>query len=223
MNKHWPEDDDSSDSSEESDESEESDTSSEDDLTDENGRWRLGAKLEARWIDGEYYHGSITRVHQKGTYSFRFDDDDFLRSVPRHEIRRRTDIVPFGQPDAADVAEVEEMEEEPEFGTKEYYVRAVREFLTSQLDNHEYFVHGTRTNNTESFHNVCNKYYHKGSTLSFAQYIMRKTFAAMDWNENKLEIRTDAPVSPWQATLLSEFLRKKASTRTEKSTWKKRS
>ena len=120
-------------------------------------------------------------------------DGDFLRSVPHKEIRRRTAIVPFGERDEEEESESEEEEVEPKFGTKKYYVRAVREFLESQLENHEYFVHGTRTNNTESFHNVCNKYYHKGSTLSFAQYIMRKTFAAMDWNENKLGMRTDAP------------------------------
>lgn len=220
MNKHWPEQDEDSsehESEEETEESEASDTSSEEDeLVDENGRWKLGAKLEAKWIDGEYYHGTITRVYKKASYSFRFDDDDFLRSVPHKEIRRRTPIVPFGQRDVEDKAEEsesEEEEDEPEFGSKKYYVRAVREFLVSQLENHEYFVHGTRTNNTESFHNVCNKYYQKGLTLSFPQYIMRKTFAALDWNENKLGMRTDSPIADWKEVLLLEFLRRKAAIR----------
>lgn len=228
MNKNWPEDDasDTSDDSESeaSEETSEETSEGEDEFVDEKGRWKIEVPLEGKWIDGEYYHGAVTRVHVKGTYSFRFEDGDFLRSVPHNEIRRRTEIVPFGQPDIEEESESEsESEEEIEPNSKKYYVQAVREFLESQMENHEYFVHGTRTNNTESFHNVCNKYYHKGLTMSFEQYIMRKTFAALDWNENKLGLRTESPVSPWQVRLLEEFVRRKRAIRASKLTTKPQS
>lgn len=221
VNKYWPEENDTSDSSSESEEESEDGgevNEARDEFLDANGRWKREVPLEAKWIDGEFYHGEVTRVHAKGTYSFRFDDEDFLRSVPHNEIRLRTDIVPFGQPDIeVEVESESESEEAPSFGSKKYYVAAVREFLESQLDNHEYFVHGTRTNNTESFHNVCNKYYQKGLPLSFPQYIMRKTFAALDWNENKKGLRTDSTVSPWKARLLREFVSRKTAIRAARS------
>jgi hypothetical protein len=231
------EDEDSESSSDDDSESSDASDDSEGELTDENGRWKSGANLEAKWIDGEFFHGVVQRVFKVGTYSFHFDDGDFLRSVPHDEIRERTAVVPFGQPDeevtfvsgesvseeAEDEDEEEETDEEPEEGTKAYYVFALRSFLKSQMEHHEHFVHGTRTNNTESFHSVCNKYYHKGSTVTFRQYVMRKTFAAMDWNENKLGMRTDAAVPPWKAALLAEFLRRKLAIRKQKSAKKSRS
>jgi hypothetical protein len=230
VNKHWPEDDDEADTSSETeetdDETEESEENAGDEFLDQNGRWRIGVELEAKWIDSEFYHGEVSRIFKNGNYSFRFRDgsDDFLKSVPHDEIRLRTPVVPFGEPDvevsSASEEEVEEIEEELEIGSKAFYVQALKDFLESQLDNHEYFVHATRTNNTESFHNVCNKYYHKGLSCSFAQYKMKKTFAAMDWNEPKLDMRTDAPVASWKQNVLKEFLRRKAAKRGEKSTTK---
>jgi len=49
---------------------------------------------------------------------------------------------------------------------------------------------------------------------------MKKSFAAMDWNELKLGMRTNAPVATWKQNVLKEFLRRKATKKTEKSTKK---
>jgi len=153
VNKHWPEgdDDDSDSSSETEDETDDTESVEDtenggDEFIDENGRWRIGVELEAKWIDGEYYHGEVSRVFQNGNYSFRFRDgsDDFLKSVPHKEIRRRTALVPFGEPDIDDSsAEEIEEEEDLEIGSKAFYRQALNDFLDSQLDNHEYFVHGS--------------------------------------------------------------------------------
>jgi len=64
-------------------------------------------------------------------------------------------------------------------GSFEYYRNALSEFLVSLSDNYQHFLFGTRTNNTESFHSVCNQYYTKGLTVSFDTYKKRKYFAGL--------------------------------------------
>jgi hypothetical protein len=49
--------------------------------------------------------------------------------------------------------------------------------------NVEYFVDGQRTNLTESFQNIATKYCPKRTPYSFKHYIMRKTLAALQFNE----------------------------------------
>jgi hypothetical protein len=57
------------------------------------------------------------------------------------------------------------------------------EFMEKHLDDVEYFVDGQRTNLTESFQNIATKYCPKRTPYSFKHYIMRKTLAALQFNE----------------------------------------
>jgi hypothetical protein len=36
--------------------------------------WTVSQKLEAKWTDGEYYYGEITRVYKNGSYGFAYTD-----------------------------------------------------------------------------------------------------------------------------------------------------
>ena len=97
------------------------------------------------------------------------------------------------------------MEVEETVLNKKYYKDSLREFLKSQMKDYEYFLHGTRTNLTESFHNLCNKYYQKGSTITYSHYIMKKEFAGMDWNEQR---SGNIPAIPWQQRVINSYLEK---------------
>ena len=78
------------------------------------------------------------------------------------------------------------------------------EFLTSQLKNCKHFLYGKRNGHIESFHNVCNIYYQKGTVMDFGQYIMRKQFAALHWNMNKQNQSGDR-TEQWQRELLLQL------------------
>jgi hypothetical protein len=94
-------------------------------------------------------------------------------------------------------------------GSETYYREALNEFLLSQMTTYQYFLNGTRTSFTESFHNVCNLYYPKGLSMSFAQYKMRKQFAALHWNElrNAGYLSFDVIASfGWQEHLMNKFI-----------------
>ena len=183
IQKLWPKNSNESDSDSESSEVE----------VEEVKVWKVGDEAEAKY-EGEYYYGKIVKVFNNGNYSFHFDDGDKHRSIEPKFIRERTPIVSFDESDITDgLSEDEEsssessasMEEEVTV-TKKEYREALELFLRSQMKDYEYFLHGTRTNHTESFHNVANKYYSKGSTSTFNLYIMKKQFAALDWNEQKV-------------------------------------
>jgi hypothetical protein len=189
VNRFWEESD--SESSSESEEPEESDSES-----SMGPRWEIDQLLEAKWTDGEYYYGKVTKVFANGSYSFRFDDGDFGRSILEKHIRERTPIVPFGQADLEDSeseSEEEDVEEgessddeievEGEFDSRKYNLDALTTFLTQQMKNYEYFLNGTTTSYGESFHSICNLYYPKGSTVAFQTYVMKKTFAGLHWQE----------------------------------------
>lgn len=90
-------------------------------------------------------------------------------------------------------------------GSETYYRAALDEFLISQLGNYEYFLNGTWTSFTESFHGLCNFYYTKGLTLSFPQYIMRKEFAALHWNELR-DKGDDNSSGEWKFRLMDLFI-----------------
>jgi len=36
--------------------------------------WKLGEQLEAKWTDGAYYYGVITKVFKNGNYGFAYTD-----------------------------------------------------------------------------------------------------------------------------------------------------
>ena len=178
--------------------SESSETESESDESESlmGPKWEIGQLLEAKYTDGEYYYGKVTKVFANGCYSFRYDDRDFLRSVKEKHIRERTPIVPFGQADIEDSdseeeGEVEEegeasddeIEVDGEFESREYNLDALTTFLTQEMKNYEYFLNGTTTSYGESFHSICNLYYPKGATVGFQTYVMKKSFAGLHWQE----------------------------------------
>jgi hypothetical protein len=193
----------------------------------------VGEFLTTKWTDGEYYPGEVTQVLANNYYSFTFTDNDFLARVHANEIRNLTksEEESWGEKEESeDESEDEsgdesgeesgeesreereaakkknkkdEKEEESEY---QFYYNALLKFLKSLLKNHEGFLHGKMTSNTESFHNVCNKYYHKGQTMSFEQYVMRKQFAGFDWvemREKKLDFIQD-----WQELIMDLLIKR---------------
>lgn len=133
----------------------------------------MNEQLEGKWTDGEYYWGHVSQIYKNGNYAFHFEDGDKSRSLKEKEIRERTPIVPIDQSDISDSSSKEE--ESDEVDTNEvddntvdkesgaYNVKALTTFLTQQMKNYEYFLNGTVTSYGESFHNVCNLYYPKGT------------------------------------------------------------
>jgi hypothetical protein len=82
---------------------------------------------------------------------------------------------------------------------------ALTEFLEPILSDCEYFVYNQRTFGNESFHGLCNRYYEKGSAVSFDLFVMKRQFAFLDWNEQmrkKALGQEDAELQDWQIELL---------------------
>lgn len=83
---------------------------------------------------------------------------------------------------------------------------ALVEFLEPILADCEYFVYNQRTFGNESFHGLCNRYYEKGSAVSFPLFVMKRQFAFLDWNEQmrkKAIGQEDAELQDWQIKLLN--------------------
>lgn len=83
------------------------------------------------------------------------------------------------------------------------------QFLTPLYEDCEYFVHDQRTFGNESFHSICNRYYEKGSVVSFKIFVMKRQFAALDWNEmmrKKALGEEDTDIQDWQELLLSRLM-----------------
>jgi hypothetical protein len=85
----------------------------------------------------------------------------------------------------------------------------VLQFLTPLYEDCEFFVHNQRTFGNESFHSVCNRYYEKGSVVSFPIFKMKRQFAALDWNEmmrKKALGEADGEIQDWQTVLLERLV-----------------
>ena len=83
------------------------------------------------------------------------------------------------------------------------------QFLTLIYDDCEYFVYNQRTFGNESFHSVCNRYYEKGSVISFPIFQMKRQFAALDWNEQmrkKANGEDDNEIQDWQIELRKRLI-----------------
>jgi hypothetical protein len=209
INKHWVGEDENL--------SDESD--SDDSIVEELKEYYLGQKLEAKWKDGEYYYGEINKIYKNGNYGFTYTDGskDKHRSIDVSLMRERTPIVDWNISDISDGISESDSEESEEQSNQEvlvegkkYYWLALKDFLDSQLGDCKYFLNGKRTNHTESFHNICNMYCPKGSNISMKMYIMKKQFAALHWNNNKLYNNEEIEDNiEWKFALLNEFLKKK--------------
>ena len=60
----------------------------------------------------------------------------------------------------------------------------LKKFFEKHVDDIEYYDLAYRTFQCESFHHLTTKYCPKGVSFSFNIYKMRKSLAALDWNEN---------------------------------------
>jgi hypothetical protein len=67
-------------------------------------------------------------------------------------------------------------------------VQFLDNFMNKYIQDVEYFVDAQRTYLTETFHNLTTKYCPKKTSYSFKMYIMRKTLAALHFNENHSNI-----------------------------------
>lgn len=142
----------------------------------EGPKWKKDQKLEGKY-NGEYYWGHVNQVYKNGNYSFHFDDGDKAKSLSEKEIRERTPIIPINEPDISDSSSESDDEQQDDVNDEvvddnidknsgAYNIEALTTFLTQQMKNYEYFLNGTVTSYGESFHNICNLYYAKGSHIS---------------------------------------------------------
>jgi hypothetical protein len=87
-------------------------------------------------------------------------------------------------------------------------LQSLEEFLEPLASDCEYFVWNKRTFGNESFHALCNRYYEKGSVISFPLFVMKRQFAMLDWNElfrKKAKGEPDLDIQEWQLTLLDRL------------------
>ena len=85
---------------------------------------------------------------------------------------------------------------------------AIKEFLEPLGTDCEFFVWNRRTFGNESFHSLCNRYYEKGSVVSFEIFVMKRQFAMLDWNEmmrKKSQGLEDSDIQDWQILLLDRL------------------
>lgn len=86
--------------------------------------------------------------------------------------------------------------------------KSLNKFLEPLLRDCEFFVYNQRTFGNESFHSLCNRYYEKGSVVSFATFEMKRQFAMLDWNEQmrkKALGEDDNDIQDWQIILLARL------------------
>jgi hypothetical protein len=86
--------------------------------------------------------------------------------------------------------------------------KSLNKFLEPLLKDCEFFVYNQRTFGNESFHSLCNRYYEKGSVVSFATFEMKRQFAMLDWNEQmrkKALGEDDNDIQDWQIILLARL------------------
>ena len=90
----------------------------------------------------------------------------------------------------------------------ERLVTTLNKFLESIVKDCEFFVYNQRTYGNESLHSLNNRYYEKGSVVSFPIFVMKRQFAMLDWNEQmrkKALGEMDADIQDWQITLLDRL------------------
>lgn len=76
------------------------------------------------------------------------------------------------------------------------------------MEDCEFFVYNMRTFGNESLHSLNNRYYEKGSVVTFPVFKMRRQFASLDWNEQmraKAEGRDDNDIQAWQLDLMNRM------------------
>lgn len=87
-------------------------------------------------------------------------------------------------------------------------MNAIKEFLEPLGTDCEFFIWNQRTFGNESFHSLCNRYYEKGSVVSFEVFVMKRQMAMLDWNEQMLKKSQgleDKNIQDWQVLLLDRF------------------
>ena len=52
------------------------------------GAYQIGDRVEARYMDGNWFPGKVKTCHKEGTYAIKFDDDDVDDLVFPCDIRR---------------------------------------------------------------------------------------------------------------------------------------
>lgn len=84
----------------------------------------------------------------------------------------------------------------------------LKEFLEPLASDCEFFIWNRRTFGNESFHSLCNRYYEKGSVVSFEIFVMKRQMAMLDWNEQmrkKSQDMESEDIQDWQLLLLNRF------------------
>lgn len=69
-------------------------------------------------------------------------------------------------------------------GVSEATEEAVRDWCKEKCKELQKYVDGHLTDLEESFHRVVLKYWKKGCSYQYPEYIMRRALASLDWNEN---------------------------------------
>jgi hypothetical protein len=67
----------------------------------------------------------------------------------------------------------------------EISINELKNWLEKNSQDFDKYCLGLKTDLEESFHRVALKYWKKGSTYSYEEYITRRAFAFLNWNENQ--------------------------------------
>jgi hypothetical protein len=82
---------------------------------------------------------------------------------------------------------------------------ALMNWLEMQCKDLEKFCLGLKTDLEESFHRVALKYWKKGSTYAFEEYITRRALAVLDWNENFGKTEEEEYTSEFRIVISKNF------------------
>jgi hypothetical protein len=82
---------------------------------------------------------------------------------------------------------------------------ALESWLKNQCKDLSKYCQGLRTDLEESFHRVALKYWKKGTTYAFEEYITRRALAALDWNENFGKAEDDESTSQFRTNIGKKF------------------
>jgi hypothetical protein len=82
---------------------------------------------------------------------------------------------------------------------------ALMDWLENQCKDIQKYCHGLVTDLEESFHRVALKYWKKGTTYAFEEYVTRRALAALDWNENFGKTDQEETTSQFRIIIAKNF------------------
>jgi hypothetical protein len=82
---------------------------------------------------------------------------------------------------------------------------ALDKWLETQSKNIEKYMYGHLTSLEESFHRVALKYWKKGTSYGYEEYIARRSLAFLDWNERFGKEESERKVFAFRQEIAATF------------------